>query len=639
MSAILGVFNRRGTPIAAPELNAGMDAIAAYGSVGRVWTSGAVGLGCRLFRLTPVSSAEDLPLTIEALTITADARIDNRADLFTALSIPHEERAALPDSALILRAYQKWGEDCPRHLIGDYAFAIWDDNAQALFCARDHIGARPFYYYVSDGCFAFATDLRALLALEAIPAVIDEVEIAHYLLGYEVANDPLHTFYKDVYKLTFSHSLTVSSEQFRTARYWFPLDTAPVRLSRFEDYVEQVFELVRQATEDRLHTDLPVGAHFSGGLDSTSIAVIAARILKQQGRTLTTFSWSPPPGDHPSESEHARIAAVARQEGLTPLYTEMNDEDRYRIRAIDISLIPVNTIHREIVVQRKASTHGIPLILTGWGGDEFISFNGRGLAADWLIRGRWLKLANSLGLPSALLHPNRWRAALAKFWQKALVPLLPDALHYRLSAEHRARSAGSSFIDPDFLQRVSPLRASAPRMRTMAGVHATQARLFESGHLTARIESWTAIGSQYGVSYTHPLLDRRLMEFAFAIPGDLHSRDNAGRYLYLKTMMPLLPEVLMWGDVKVDAVLFANSKLTREELAAEQASWQNDERLQESCPWVDMPLLREVLSTNAGTSSGSGIGRAFKCLTIWQNHGEKTRAKPKNYDEASISKD
>ncbi len=110
------------------------------------------------------------------------------------------------------------------------------------------------------------------------------------------------------------------------------------------------------------------------------------------------------------------------------------------------------------------------------------------------------------------------------------------------------------------------------------------------------------------------------MEYAFAIPGHLHVHERMPRYLYRMAMLPILPEVLVWGDVKNDPALRASTRLTPEALALERESWRNDERLKQPNPWINVPLLREVLnSENTKGFAGDSVGRAFKCLTIWQN--------------------
>ena len=134
----------------------------------------------------PRSQAEQLPLhdSLAGLTITADARIDNRDELFGALKVSPREGALMPDGRLILLAYEKWGDRAPERLLGDFAFAIWDSRLQTLFCARDFFGVMPFHYRGTQDCFRFATDIRGMLAFEGVEPVLDVTTLAGgYLLN------------------------------------------------------------------------------------------------------------------------------------------------------------------------------------------------------------------------------------------------------------------------------------------------------------------------------------------------------------------------------------------------------------------------------------------------------------------------
>ena len=126
---------------------------------------GTIGLGHRMLWTTPGSLNEKLPLSNASgdLIITADARIDNRDELIEALDLNGRLRQTITDSELILAAFERWGEGCPERLLGDFSFAIWDRQKNRLFCARDHMGVKPFYYYLSNKVIVFASEIKALL--------------------------------------------------------------------------------------------------------------------------------------------------------------------------------------------------------------------------------------------------------------------------------------------------------------------------------------------------------------------------------------------------------------------------------------------------------------------------------------------
>src|SRR2546423_129320 len=139
MSAIVGLYCRDGQPVDRASLDRMTESLAHRGpDAAGVWSNGPIGLGHRMLWTTPESLQEQLPLTSKNgdVIITADARIDNRDELLTALGLAAWSYGEVSDSELILRAYQQWGEDSPKRLLGDFAFAIWDEGRQTLFCAR-----------------------------------------------------------------------------------------------------------------------------------------------------------------------------------------------------------------------------------------------------------------------------------------------------------------------------------------------------------------------------------------------------------------------------------------------------------------------------------------------------------------------
>lgn len=602
MSAICGMLRLDGRPVTAEDLQPGMDAVAQYGrDSGGIWLSGAaqpscpwIGLGHRLRRLTPESAHEQQPFTRGNLTLTADARIDNRAELFAELSVPSADRSLMTDCELVLLAYAKWGQDCPEHLIGDYAFAIWDADARRLFCARDHIGARPFYYYHSPTLFVFSTDIRGVLAFSGVPAEIDEIQVAQMLLsetpGY---HDNAHTFFCDVMKLAFGHCLTLENGALNTKRYWRPEDIAPLTLPTVEDYANRLRELVTQAVADRIRTDLPVGAHLSGGLDSSSVAVLAARVLRERGaRPPAVFSWSPPPGPPPYTDEYARIDAVCRQEGLTPIYNDQTEAEWGEIQ--DENPVSQSMLRAgfERHMQRLANAAGIRVILSGWGGDEAVSFNGQGLLAEYLQSRCWRKALAYLRVREIIRHPRVLLQIPRVVWRKGVLPLLSASVYERVDPFHR----DESFIRDDFEERIRPhLRRTHKTPREIPGGRQNQWQLYYAGYISERVESWAARGMDYNLTYAYPLIDRRVLEFIYAIPVELHAREGQGRHLFRHAVQSVLPPSMGNQNLKDEPIFLKHAQSWRDirfenwarELSSDAAKWEN--------PWVDIARLRDGL--------------------------------------------
>ena len=175
----------------------------------------------------------DPPLCVEpGLAVAADARLDDRDALCGALGVPPAARGGLADGDLILRAWRRWGRDCPNHLLGDYAFAVWDAAKRTLFCARDHVGARPFYYAWTPSGFVFAGAVEGVLAAPGVSGELDEESVAEHLTGIALLTTT-RTFFKAVRKLPPGHTLTVDCDSLRQGasslrsparpeRYWRP---------------------------------------------------------------------------------------------------------------------------------------------------------------------------------------------------------------------------------------------------------------------------------------------------------------------------------------------------------------------------------------------------------------------------------
>ncbi len=165
MSAIFGLIHFDGSPVVAEDLARMQQALAYWGGDGGgLWRQGHVGLGCNIRQITPESRYETFPVTGAAgnLWLAGTARLDNREDLCRLLGIPQVEWPTTPDTQLLLLAYERWGQDCPDHLLGDWSLALWDEPRQQLFLARDHYGITGFYYYHDSRFLAFASGNKGL---------------------------------------------------------------------------------------------------------------------------------------------------------------------------------------------------------------------------------------------------------------------------------------------------------------------------------------------------------------------------------------------------------------------------------------------------------------------------------------------
>ena len=526
-----------------------LDTLPGGGPERTAWPDRNVGLGCREAATGGQATCADPAAGVAGVV---DARLDDRDGLCDALGITFAERIAVSDGQLILRAWLRWGENCPRQLLGDYAFALWDARRHRLFCARDHAGARPFYYALPKDGFVFASAVEAVLAAPDVGNALDEAVVAAHLASLHCSD--AHTFFAAVRKLPPGHALCLEwtpagngglRRTMRLMRHWRPERVPAAKPAADDDYGEQFRHLLAQAVRDRLRgCDAgTVGTHLSGGLDSSSVAVAAARELGRRGLPPPlAFSWLPRLGDAPPKAKHAPeyalVDAVGTQEGLAVIHGAPSAADVVDVLRCDGALPGIHVHVNEAIAQRHAAARGMRVLLSGWGGDECVSFGGRGHWQALLLRGRWRLLA------------AEWRAqelSALRFLAHVVLPVLHPALVPALSGQGPRRNRW--LIDAAFARRVGSF--DTPTRRTI-GVRRTQLRLLQAGHLVERMEGWAASGAARGIEYRYPLLDRRLLEFALSLPPEQFRRGRWGRWLFRQGCEPLLPAEVCWNRRKAD---------------------------------------------------------------------------------------
>ena len=548
MNAICGILHQAAG--VTKGLDAMLAALAGDGSEGERWTEGAVGLGCRL--LVPPADGQAAPLLhfdqAAGLTLVADARLDGRDALCAALGVPHPERARLTDGDLILRAWSRWGRDCPNHLLGDYAFALRDARRRILFCARDHVGARPFYHARTPHGLAFASTVEAVLAVPGVGDELDEGAVASFVTtGLVVAP---RTFFQAVRNLSPGHALTAGEDAratVRLERYWRPERLPRAPPAPDDAYAEELLDLLSRAVRDRLPDSDPVGTHLSGGFDSSAVTVLAARELRRRGRSPPlAFSWLADLGDAPPDDafapEYARVDAVCAQEGVHVLHEALRPADVAAVLRRDGAFPGVHIHLNEEAVQRSAAARGVRVLLSGFGGDEAASFGGQGYYVHLLLRLRWTRLATEL------------RARGGSPWMNLARPVSSVVLTPRFRSKVRRFVKGREphhgrprrwLVHPAFARRAMP----SPRLWPIGG-RSVQLQSLRYGYLNALTEGWAASGARRGIEYRYPLLDRRVLEFALGLPPEQFRRGRWGRWLMRHALRPVLPPLVCWQEDK-----------------------------------------------------------------------------------------
>ncbi len=284
MSGIVGILHLDGAPVDAELMQRLVDFQKFRGpDAQRLWISGHIGLGHTLLKTSDELTDECQPFHLgDNIWIATDARVDGRSDLVAKLTAAGQKAPSdATDAELILRSYRAWDEACLERLLGDFAFSIWDGPKQKLFCARDQMGVKPFYYANIGSLLVFSNTLDCVRQHPAVSDRLNDLAIADFLL-FDINQDAATTSYSDIRRLPAAHSLRCERGAISIRRYWTLSVTEPVRFRRESEYIEQFHTLLRQAVADRLRTK-SAGILMSGGLDSTTVAATARRVLAASG--------------------------------------------------------------------------------------------------------------------------------------------------------------------------------------------------------------------------------------------------------------------------------------------------------------------------------------------------------------------
>jgi asparagine synthase (glutamine-hydrolysing) len=601
MSAIAGFWHQGGQPARPEDLRLMLHRLSHRGPHGTgAWCRGSVALGHHLLHTTPESLGETLPLVGRGgLVLTADARLDNRQDLIAALAATDRPEHDAPDSALILAAYRTWGVRCVEHLLGDFAFALWDDAKGHLFCARDHFGVKPFYYHRQPGrLFAFATEIKGILALPDVPRRLNETRVADYLQWS--FDDQEITFYEGIVRLPPAHTLLVTREGLSLRRYWSLDPERELRLGSDRAYAEAFQDVFTQAVQCRLRSTSPVGSSLSGGLDSSSIVCTARDLLRRQSRApLHTFSLRF--DDLPECDESPFIDAVLGGGDLVPhrirgdRLSPLEELDRYLTFEDGASWVFNMCLHW--AMHRSAAEHGVRVFLDGLGGDEVVC-HGIGHLPELVRRGRLLELAVSV----IRLGRHFGQPPMRILRRQAIRPVLPPAA-LRLWAARRGGlppGPGPSPVRSLVARTLAERVGLEQRLRFLDGVRPPAPRTLRGSHYTALLaginsagfESIDPVAAAFSLEPRYPFYDTRLVEFCLALPGEQKLRWGWSRFILRQAMAGTLPERVRRRGGKANlSAQFNDGFLAFERERIEAVVHGGSQNL---ARYVDMNVLREL---------------------------------------------
>lgn len=515
-----GLFRRDGGPVGAEDVNAMTRALpGARGGAAGGWAAGCVGMG-------PLASLD----AAHQLAVAGDLALTNAAALVAALGLQSD----LPqtDADVVLAAYLRWGERLPERLDGDFSFALWDGRRRLLLCARDRLGVKPLYFHLSPLAMAFAGDAGAVLGFPEVPRRLNQAAVAAYLTA--TFDDKTATGYLDVTRLAPGQTLVVDGEQATFRTYWSPDPTTELRLGSDAEYEEAFRHALTEAVASRVGRG-PVGVSLSGGLDSSSVACIAARLDSGPLHAYTAvFDADPAADERPwAAAVVERCGAVAREcrpSSTSPLADWEGAPWKGGLPACN----PQVSVCR--VTLEAAADDGVPVVLHGFGGDSVVS-KGLVYLAELVGSGRLVRAAVEAEALSRRHGVTRRRVVRAY----AVGPFVPDAAMRAWTwVRRRPVQRSTPLLRPEVARRWGlDGRIGAPRARTARQYHVSEVSAGLQSHV---LEASRRVDAVVGVERRYPFLDRRLVELCLSLPGDQKLREGWTRSVMRRALAGMLPE-------------------------------------------------------------------------------------------------
>jgi len=338
-----------------------------------IWTGSNAGFGYKTFWTTPESKYEIQPVFSEDknLVLIADARIDNRNELIEELNPRIKSFGIITDAELILRAYQKWGKECPKHLYGDFSFCIWDTHKNEFYASRDRMGIRQLYYYYDKKFLVFASSPGDIFTSGIVSKEINIEAVKKFLKSENLNRN--ETFYKNIERLYSSHWICLSDNAHQLERYWFPEDIKTNTSISLEEATKKFSHLFDSAIQSCLRSAYPVSIEVSGGVDSSSVySSIMSKNISEPPIEAHTIYYRGLPSD---EIKYVEMLEKEFTSEIVKFDINNMDFERHDL-SFFYSKFP-DSLHSGVFLEIAAKNielkqRGVRVVLTGAGADELL---------------------------------------------------------------------------------------------------------------------------------------------------------------------------------------------------------------------------------------------------------------------------
>jgi asparagine synthase (glutamine-hydrolysing) len=535
------------------SLGAALKSIAHRGPDGEgAWRRSQIGepfvvLGFRRLAILDLSDLGNQPMRSidETLCIVFNGEIYNYKELRAELAALGHRFRSQGDTEVLLAAYQEWGAACVQRLNGMFAFAIWDERDHLLFAARDRFGEKPFFYYldVRSGIFAFASEIKALLASGVCAFEINERAL-HRFVRDDVLDGHEETIYAGILRLPPGRSLTVKLIGGRVManmhRYWNPAASGQTRTD-MASAASRVRDLLTESVRLRLRSDVPVGTSLSGGLDSSAIVCLIRNLGAAAGQKTFSARMTKKELD---EGEY--IHAVRTQTGLNGYeVVPRPDEFEALFPALCYHLeepFPTASIFAQHLVMRLAKENRVTVLLDGQGADELLG------GYKHYFRYRYGDMARGgdvLGLRKELRAYSAIHASNALGLKAVLAAYLPEATADALRSNLAIQRPFIDWWASDWLAAESNPYEDRPRLQYFNRLESSLRNDSLLGPLQVLLRYGDRNSMAWSRELRQPFLDHHLAEFVFSLRPEFKIGEGTTKLVLRKAMKGIVPDVVL----------------------------------------------------------------------------------------------
>lgn len=556
MCGIAGFVDARAGRDSLPVLERMTQAIAHRGpDDSGYFTAPGAALGHRRLSIVDLSRGHQ-PMSNEdgSLTIIYNGEIFNHAELRPELERAGHVYRTRSDTETILHAYEQYGPECLARFRGMFAFAIWDSRSQTLFCARDRLGIKPFYYFHDGRVFAFASEIKALLEHPEISAAFDDSLLTEYLAFGYTSGD--RTLFSGIRKLMPGHHLTVRLSDGRTSvetRQYWDVPPPPARPEHRDEtsWISELRNRLEETVRMRLMSDVPLGTFLSGGVDSSAITAL---VKQMSGGRVETFSvgynetafselgYARQVADHLGTDHHEVVVGMTDFFDALPRFVWNEDEPITWPSSVALGFVS------------KLASERVKVVLTGEGSDEL--FGGYARYRFYEINQTWARRYGIL--PESFRRFFRAQVAGSRL-------LGADA---RRKLQHTFIGRGDG-VESLYLDNFYSALSHAEQRQMLVSARATEASPYagflrfwnadrpgsllqrmlyadQKTYLVELLMKQDQMSMSASIESRVPLLDHTFVEFASRIPDNLKIRGGEAKYVFKRAVENLLPRDIVY---------------------------------------------------------------------------------------------